>query len=99
MTMRYMNMNRTVCEVLREINDFHQKDTKHDRRIRALLREAQDMAKRMSHKLYEYNKEYDKEWWEKNKDYEKDLQLRLKKDYLIDEPEPEVKPADNGWTK
>ena len=42
---------RTVCEVLREINDLHQEQTTHDKAVRKLLCEAEDMGKRMSRKL------------------------------------------------
>jgi hypothetical protein len=40
------------------------------------------MAKRMGHKLREYNKEYDKDWWAANPDYEKALKLRMSEKYI-----------------
>jgi hypothetical protein len=76
---------RTLCEVLREINDLHQGDKKHDRKVRKKLIEAEYMAKKMSYKLLEYNKEYDKDWWEtvEGKKREKLLKKRFSKSYLI----------------
>ena len=77
---------RTICEVLREINDLHQgwgdMPASHDEKVRALLREAQTMAKKMARKLLEHNKEVFAEWWAKNPDYEADLKRRMAKDYL-----------------
>jgi len=88
MSMRRVNKFRTLCEVLREINDLHQ-DTSiptedHNKNVRHLLAECEVMAKKMAHKLYEYNKEYDKEWWLRNPDYEKDLLERLSKTYITE---------------
>jgi hypothetical protein len=91
MSMRFTNKKRTVCEVLREINDFHQEDTKHDRGIRKLLMEAAYKAKRITMKLYEYSKskEYDKDWWEANPDYEKTFLKRMNENYKF-----EIEPSD-----
>lgn len=74
--------HRTVCEVLRAINDIHQGDEQEDLTTRALVREAVDMAKRMDLKLKEYSKQYDRDWWEDNPDYEADLERRMSVDYL-----------------
>jgi hypothetical protein len=46
---------RTVCEVLREVNDLHQEATPHDEAVRAKLLEAVMMAKRMDRALQEDN--------------------------------------------
>ena len=73
---------RTICEVLRDINDQHQEKTDHDQRVRDLLLVAERMAKRMANKLLEYNKEVFKDWWEKNPDHEKKLRARMSKSYL-----------------
>jgi len=81
-TLRNCSPHRTICEVLREINDMHQGDTQVDIDTRAKVRESVDMAKRMDRKLKEYNKEYDADWWEANKDYEADLERRLATDYI-----------------
>lgn len=85
MSLRNANKVRTICEVLREINDFHQGDTKHDKKVRKKLVEAECMAKKMSHKLLEYNKEYNKGWWEtvEGKKREKLLKKRFSKSYLV----------------
>jgi hypothetical protein len=73
---------RTICEVLREINDMHQGCSGHDKSTRKKLREAQLMAKKMSNKLLDYNKEIFSDWWEDNPDYEKDLRKRINSGYL-----------------
>ena len=72
--------NRTICEVLREVDDIaYESDIEQYKILRAKLIEAEKMAKKMSRKLYEYNKKWDKGWWEKNKDYEEDLLKRLER--------------------
>ena len=85
MSLRRATKIRTLCEVLREVNDLHQGKTKHDKKVRKRLVEIERMAKKMSYKLLEYNKEYDKEWWEtvEGKEREKRLRKRLSKSYLI----------------
>ena len=45
--------------------------------LKEKLEEIHDMAKRMSRKLYEYNKKWDAEFWENNPDYEQDLLRRI----------------------
>ena len=82
MSIRGASKQRTICEVLREINDLHQGNSRHDKEVRKKLSEAEDMGKRMSTKLKEYNKNVYKDWWEKNPDYERDLDRRLKKKYI-----------------
>jgi hypothetical protein len=64
---------RTICEVLREINDLHQESTPHDELIRGKLLEAVNMGKRMDKALRE---EYghrlsDEGYWEKNPNFKK----------------------------
>lgn len=80
--MRDAAHSRTICEVLREINDIHQGDTQIDISTRAMLREAVDMAKRMDRRLKEYNQEWDKDWWENNPDANADIERRMAVDYL-----------------
>jgi hypothetical protein len=77
-----VSKKRTICEVLREINDLHQTGSEDDEKVRELLREAQDMGKRMSRKLLHYNKEVFKDWWEENQDYEADLRRRMDENYI-----------------
>lgn len=79
-SMRESHDYRTICEVLREINDLAQ----HNLTIRKLLVEAQDMAKRMSRKMAEYNKSWDRDWWDRNPDKAADIERRLSKDYLCE---------------
>lgn len=81
--MRSCYSARTVCEVLREINDMHQEQTPHDRAVRVKLCEAEDMCKRMSIKLLEYNKKVFSGWWKKNPEYEKKLALRHSEKYCV----------------
>lgn len=81
--MRCSYSSRTVCEVLREIQDMHQEQTIHDKAIRIKLCEAEDMCKRMSIKLMEYNKKVFSGWWKKNPDYEKRLALRHNTKYCV----------------
>jgi hypothetical protein len=73
---------RTICEVLREINDLHQDSTEHSVLTRKKIFEAYEMGKRMAKKLYEYNRAFDKGWWEANPDKARDLERRLNKQYL-----------------
>ena len=69
---RTATKQRTICEVMREIGDIHK-----DEPTRTLLREAEDMAKRMAKKLLQYNKEVFRDWWGENPDYEADLNRRM----------------------
>lgn len=73
---------RTICEVLREINDILRNTEYHDK-IFSKLQECESMAKKMSKKLREYNREYDKDWWEKNVDYEQDIIRREQEKYVV----------------
>ena len=75
MSLKTVNKKRTVCEVLREINDIAGSNPE----IHNRLVEAEGMCKKMAKKLYEYNKDFDKGWWKKNPNYEKSLKARLKK--------------------
>lgn len=83
MSMRDVAKSRTICEVLREINDIHQENSGHDKMVRKKLCEAENMAKRMSKKLLEYNKNVYRGWWNKNPNYEKSLKLRLNEKYCV----------------
>ena len=69
---------RTICEVLREINDLHQEATPHDEKCRALLLEAVNMGKRMDRALREDNGRTlaADGWWVKNGDHKKDAAKR-----------------------
>lgn len=81
MSMRGANGKRTVCEVVREVNDELQGTPLHAKLL-PKLREIEAMCKKMAKKLYEYNKEFDKDWWAANPDYEADLKRRTDAHYL-----------------
>ena len=55
---------RTICEVLREMNDICQGTSKNDLMLREKIAEAEKMGKSMSNKLIWYNKEFIKEEFE-----------------------------------
>jgi len=81
MSMRGSAELRTICEVLREVNDQLQGTAKH-KQVLPLLIEAESMAKKMIRKLYEYNKNADEGWWRQNQDYKKDVERRLASNYV-----------------
>lgn len=68
---------RTICEVLREIGDEHPG-------ARPKVIEAVKMAKRMSAKLLEYNKETFKDWWKENPDWEEDVRRRIEDPWYLE---------------
>ena len=86
MSFRTINYKfRTVCEVLRDINDLHQTDSKSDKETRLKLLEAEEMVKRMAKKLLEYDQKYHSKFWESTKgmEYKEILEKRLNKSYLV----------------
>ncbi len=86
MSMRGAFPKRTLCEVLREINDILNKnEPMQPCEIRKKLIEAEVMAKKMSHKLRKYNKSWDAKWWEDNKDYDEDFTKRMNNRYIVQE--------------
>ena len=82
MSMRNASGHLTICEILRKINDVHQEDSKKDKYIREWLAVAETMAKKMSYRLYEYNKDFDADWWDENPEYEADFLKRHSKHYV-----------------
>lgn len=70
---------RTICEVLREMNDLVQENNDKDIKIRELIVEAFGMGKRMAKKLYEYNKIADADWWEKNPECNRRIKEELRR--------------------
>ena len=80
--LKFVANSRTICEVLREINDEMQGEQKHPI-VLEKLREAEKMAKKMMGKLVEYNKDIKKGWWKENKDYAEKLEKRMKESYLV----------------
>lgn len=81
LSLRGSTTRRTICEVLRKINDELQGTAKH-KKVLPLLIEAEGMAKRMSKKLVEYNKGVFKGWWADNPEYEADVRRRLDEHYI-----------------
>ena len=82
MSLKKANRVRTICEVLREINDVLQ-NSEIQKKILPKLIEAETMAKKMEKKLIYYNKAGFPEWWGENPDYEKDLARRMNKRYVV----------------
>lgn len=80
----------TICEVLREINDKCQRDSKEDKAIRKLLSNAIEMAKRMNARLdfyahhYHEGIEWDYDMWKKNIKVHEKKTLRGKRGYRTD---------------
>jgi len=93
--LRGSNRTRSVCEVLRLINDQAQGDTEVDEEIRNLVAEAMNYTKRMARKLWEYHdkygiERYDTGWYETNaylsqKDKELEEQRRSDPSYKVGE--------------
>ena len=86
MSMRDSSRHYTICEVLRELNDLHQNGSDHDKLVRQKRALAESMAKRMSKKLLEYNKEVYKDWWKRNHDHMEDLERRISEKYIVEDP-------------
>lgn len=85
MSLRGSSKKRTLCEVLREINDIlvygvRNKIIRKEYafKIQKRLIEAEGMGKRMSIKLREYNQKYQVTFWKDNKDYLEDMKRREK---------------------
>ena len=81
MSLRGAAQLRTLCEVLREINDELQGNPAHPR-ILPKLREAEAMAKKMAMKLYQNNKKFDEGWWKANPQAAQKLERRLSENYI-----------------
>jgi hypothetical protein len=73
-----VNEFRTICEVHREIYDLIEgnKNTKSKEKIISLLEEVYKMGKKMNNKLIQYKFGWDKDFWDKNKNYEEKLDRR-----------------------
>ncbi len=81
MTIMGASHKRTICEVLREIYELHPKDKDIDLQVKTKLIEAEEMAKKMSAKMIEYNKDVFADFWEDNLDYEADMIRRMTTQY------------------
>ena len=71
----WVSKRRTICEVLREINDILI-DSPDYHLIVPFLLEATLMAKKMDRKLREYKNDWDKKLYKKNMDYDLDIKRR-----------------------
>jgi transcriptional regulatory protein LevR len=71
MSFNKVGTQRTICEVLREINDITD-----DPKIIIKLEEATHMAKRMSNKLTEYNSLWKQGFFEPNTDVKNKTKIR-----------------------
>ena len=81
---------RTICEIIREVNDLHQGERYIDIATRRRLVKIQKMAKAMAGKLEYYKRKLDQETPEdyfekfgKNEDYEQDINRRQDHGYKI----------------
>jgi len=81
MSLKKACKKRTICEVLREINDELQGLPVHET-VLPKLREAETMAKSIIRKLYEYNKNANEGFWKENPDYEADFKRRMDERYI-----------------
>ena len=74
-----VEQDRTVFEILRELWLMSKVlDDKHKKIIQDKILIIYDMATRMTSRLKEYDKDWDKECWKKNLDYEDDIKVREK---------------------
>jgi len=87
MSIKSASHDRTICEVIRKINDLAQGNDPKDSHIRSLCTEAEIMAKKMALRLIEYKKELGGDsWyqWEKNNPtVVEDLKRRLDEAYKV----------------
>ena len=81
--MKHSYKFRTICEVLREINDIIQEDNDNNTKIRTLLEEATLMGKKMAGKLFEYSQDRFPDYWKHNPKIARRIksQLRSKPNY------------------
>ena len=79
--MRTASPLRSPCEILRKINDLCQGDNPKDNEIRVLLAEFESKTKRLARELNKHDKSWGT-WWDKNEDFDKEAEMRLKDNYL-----------------
>jgi len=82
MTMRTASRVLSPCELLRKVNDLCQDNNPKDNKIRKLLAECEKKTKKLARELNKHDKESWRYWWESNPDFKKELELRLRDDYL-----------------
>lgn len=71
----WVSPKRTVCEVLREINDLAIQIHENGRML-SLILEALKMTKNMDRKLREYKQDWDKGLYGNNENYQEDIKTR-----------------------
>ena len=84
--MRDSSPKATPCELIREINDLCQGDSKKDKDIRALCGAAEKMTKRIALELHRYSKEIwkDEKWWKPNIAWKAKGKRRSRSNYKYD---------------
>jgi hypothetical protein len=70
----WVSPNRTICEILRQINDIT--IGMGNPELSALILEAFGMAKKMDDKLRQYKEDWDRGFFDTNKDYISDVARR-----------------------
>ena len=81
MTMRTASPMRSPCELIRKINDLFQGESELDKTVRLLCAEAEKGTKRIAQELNKYKKNAWAGWWAKNKEFQKDIDNRLRDGY------------------
>lgn len=74
----HVSRKRNICEVFREINDLSQsvQDESLKSNIQERILEGFKMGKKMNDRLFEYKYNWDREMFEKNENFEADLNRR-----------------------
>jgi hypothetical protein len=88
MTMRTGWDKRSPCELLRKINDLCQEVNDKDNEIRKLCAECEKKVKLLARQVPHQKRN---EWkWEDNPGWEKEVELRLRDDYLQEGSKGEI---------
>ena len=70
----------TACELIRMVNDLCQSDSDSDVKIRELLSDIMMYTKKMNAKLIEYKRDYNKDWWTRLPEGEKERLNKIRQD-------------------
>lgn len=84
----------TICEVHRELYDRIMDSNMDDdlaNQLITLLEDAYIMAKKMNNKLVQYKNNWDDEWWENNRNFEKSWKKRMGKNKKPSEKKYKIK--------
>jgi hypothetical protein len=77
----------TICETLRNINDLVQGDSKKDKKIRKLVVQASELAKKVGGRLkfyadiYHKGEPWDKDMWKENRKVYEKREMRKRNSY------------------